>query len=175
MSVTDRASQVQKCTGCPRCLSWNHARDACKMPANSCNKDLGNGVKCKGDHSKLLCGSGNPYCAAVSVRRSCPVAIKRNESCPVAKYKRNESCPVATPRVGHVDKAAEAGEGDFSCVDESAETVYFLQDIPVNGCEETARTFLIKGSNRVFIRKEFGEDMNLKKKEVSFFHGDCHP
>ena len=56
MTVDVRASSVQKCKGCPRCLSWNHGRNECKMPANSCNKDLGNGTKCKGDHSKLLCG-----------------------------------------------------------------------------------------------------------------------
>merc|ERR1719318_2056561 len=124
MNISDRAAQVQKCTGCPRCLSWNHARDACKMPANSCNKDLGNGVRCKGDHSKLLCGSGNPYCAAVSVQHP----------------------------GGHVAVDTVVGEGDFSCVDESAEIVYFLQDIPVNGCKKTARTFWDKGSNRVFIR-----------------------
>ena len=66
MAIAARAAQVQKSKGCARCLSWNHARSLCKMQANNCNNDLGGGRKCTGDHSKLLCGSGNPYCAASS-------------------------------------------------------------------------------------------------------------
>ena len=58
--------------------------------------------------------------------------------------------------------------GDFANVDESADTVYFLQDIPVQGCQKTARTFWDRGSNRVFIRKQFAEAMKLKKKKVKF-------
>ena len=139
MAVAARAGQVQKSNGCPRCLSWNHARDACKMPANSCNKDLAGGVKCKGDHSKLLCGSGNPYCAAVSVQQ-------------------RETSPLGMDVDG----------GDFTSVDESVETVYFLQDIPLQGCEKNARTFWDRGSDRVFIRKQFAEAMKLKKKKVKF-------
>ena len=139
MTVAARASQVQKSNGCPRCLSWNHARAACKMPANSCNKDLAGGAKCKGDHSKLLCGSGNPYCAAVSAQQH---------------------------RVSPLGKDVDGG--DFANVDESADTVYFLQDIPVQGSHKTARTFWDRGSNRVFVRKQFAEAMKLKKKKVRF-------
>ena len=128
MTVVARAGQVQKTKGCPRCLSWNHTRDTCKMPANSCNNDLAGGVKCKGDHSKLLCGSGNPYCAAANVQ----------------------------------------GDDEFGKVENSAETVYFLQDIPVVNCEGTARTFWDDGSNRVFIRRGYAEKMKLRKKKVNF-------
>ena len=70
MTAAGRAGQVQKSKGCPICVSCNHGRDSCKMPANSCNKDLAGGVICKGDHSKLLCGSGNPYSAAANVHRN---------------------------------------------------------------------------------------------------------
>ena len=63
-NVVTRAKTVEKSKGCPRCLSWNHARDKCRMPENKCSKDLGGGNKCTGDHSKLLCGSGNAYCFA---------------------------------------------------------------------------------------------------------------
>ena len=128
MSVGERTVQVQKSKGCPRCLSWNHARDTCKMPANSCNKDLAGGVKCRGDHSKLLCGSGNPYCAAANVHSS----------------------------------------DGFEGVDNTVETVYFLQDIPVENCEGTARRFWDEGSNRVFIRRGYAEEMKLRKKKVRF-------
>ena len=67
MNVSSRARAVEKCKGCPRCTAWNHARDKCKMPPNSCNKDDSTGTKCKGDHSRLLCGSGNAYCFAAKV------------------------------------------------------------------------------------------------------------
>ena len=69
MNVSNRAKAVEKCKGCPRCTSWNHVRDKCKMAPNSCNKDDGSGAKCKGDHSRLLCGSGNAYCFAAKTRR----------------------------------------------------------------------------------------------------------
>ena len=36
------------------------------MPANNCGNDL-SGTKCTGDHSKLVCGSGNVYCATLGV------------------------------------------------------------------------------------------------------------
>ena len=128
LAVVARAGQVQKSKGCPRCLSWNHTRDACKMPANSCNNDLAGGVKCKGDHSRLLCGSGNPYCAAANVH----------------------------------------SDDEFGEAENAAETVYFLQDIPVTNCEGTARTFWDDGSNRVFIRKGYADEMKLQKKKVRY-------
>ena len=70
LSVAARGQQIQKSNGCPRCLSWNHGRDNCKMKKDNCNNDLPGGVKCKGDHSKLVCGSGVPYCAAALTRSS---------------------------------------------------------------------------------------------------------
>ena len=69
MNVSSRAKAVEKYKGCPRCTSWNHARDKCKMTPNNCGKDDGAGSKCKGDHSRLLCGSGNAYCFAAKARR----------------------------------------------------------------------------------------------------------
>ena len=69
-NVVTRAKTVEKSKGCPRCLSWNHARDKCRMPENKCSKDLGGGNKCTGDHSKLLCGSGNAYCFAAKAKQN---------------------------------------------------------------------------------------------------------
>ena len=78
MTASQRASAVERCQGCPRCLSWSHKRDQCRMPANSCGKDL-TGTRCTGDHSKLLCGSGNTYCAVVSVGKSVTTDMSENE------------------------------------------------------------------------------------------------
>ena len=62
MSITARAKTVEKYKRCPRCTSWNHTRDKCQMPGNSCGK-------CVGDHSRLLCGSGVPYCSAAKFNK----------------------------------------------------------------------------------------------------------
>ena len=139
MTVSGRAKVVEKCKGCPRCTSWNHTRDKCKMPANSCNKDDSAGVRCHGDHSRLLCGSGVPYCAAARFR-------KGNKS-------------RTTPNV--------AGEA-FKDVDENAETVPFFQDIPVEGGDVHARVFWDDGSTRVLIREKFAEELGLMKREVLY-------
>ena len=128
MAIVARAAQVQKSKGCARCLSWSHARNLCKMPANSCNNDLGGGTRCKGDHSKLLCGSGNPYCAASNA----------------------------------------SSDEEFGNADIQADTVYFMQDIPVANCKQPARVFWDDGSNRVFIREGYAEAMNLKRKKINY-------
>ena len=65
MSTSQRANAVEKAKGCPRCTSWGHTRTDCKMKPNSCGADVG-ATKCTGDHSKLLHGSGNVYCAVLS-------------------------------------------------------------------------------------------------------------
>ena len=65
MNIQQRAGAVESASGCPRCTCWNHQRKDCRMSPNSCREDMG-GSKCTGDHSKLLHGSGNVYCAALS-------------------------------------------------------------------------------------------------------------
>ena len=63
MNVQQRAAQVQRVAGCPRCTAWGHKRKDCTMKANSCGVDV-SGTKCVGDHSRLLHASGNVYCGA---------------------------------------------------------------------------------------------------------------
>ena len=69
---TERASVLEKNKSCPRCLSWMHGKDSkdCKAPKNSCNKDNGTGTSCQGDHSRMVCGSGNVYCATTSYSKA---------------------------------------------------------------------------------------------------------
>ena len=150
MSVSDKAKEVEKCKGCPRCTSWNHTRDKCKMPSNKCGKENSAGVKCKGDHSKVLCGSGNAYCYAVK------------------SFKSKGMSKSTLPNV-EVDKDIEAACADFG-VDENVETVLYFQDIEVEGPGRSAkaRTFWDRGSNRVLVRQEFGERLGLMKKRCIF-------
>ena len=152
LTVAARAKNVEKSQGCPRCLSWNHSRDKCKMPANNCGKEDSAGTKCRGDHSKLLCGSGNAYCFAI-------------------KSMRVEDNNAAESGLGR-DEHGQVGDvsvngADFGQVNESADTVFYLQDIPVEGYEQKVRTFWDEGSSRVhslrlwgFLRK--GSDILLK-------------
>ena len=145
MSVTARARAVEKCKGCPRCTSWNHTRDKCKMPSNSCNKDDSSGVKCQGDHSRLLCGSGVPYCAA-------------------AKFKPSRN---ARPAIDTTQNSVTSCEA-FEDVDQFAETIPYFQDIPLEGTDEEARVFWDDGSTRVLIREEFAEQLHLVRREVKY-------
>ena len=69
MNLQQKSEAVEKCNGCPRCTSWNHKRTDCKMKANSCGINSGSGA-CTGDHSKLLHGTTNVYCAALKVKIS---------------------------------------------------------------------------------------------------------
>ena len=63
MTIPQRAAAVERVQGCARCTAWGHQRKDCRMRPNSCGENAG-GSKCSGDHSKLLHGSGNVYCAA---------------------------------------------------------------------------------------------------------------
>ena len=65
MNIQQRSNAIEAAKGCPRCTCWRHQKQSCKMPANSCGEDIGGG-KCSGDHSKLLHGTTNVYCAAIS-------------------------------------------------------------------------------------------------------------
>ena len=60
MSVRDRAATLERLNSCPRCTSWNHKKVECKSPAK-CGLFI-NGKRCDGEHSSLVCGSGNAYC-----------------------------------------------------------------------------------------------------------------
>ena len=155
LTVAARAKNVEKTNGCPRCLSWNHSRDKCRMPANNCGKEDSAGTKCKGDHSKLLCGSGNAYCFAVKGMR-----VEGNNAAESGLGRDDQ-------HHGQVGGASVNG-ADFSHVDESADTVFYLQDIPVEGHDQKARTFWDEGSSRVLIREAFAEALGLAKKRIRY-------
>ena len=145
MNVVQRAKAIQDSQGCPRCTSWGHKRDDCRAKANNCGEDNG-GVKCVGDHSKLVHGSGNVYCAALRSR-----AVKSNA---VGK-KISQSAYV------------NGSNAQFDCINESEETLYYVQDVPVKGCA-SARLFWDRGSNRVLIREEYVRDNNLASLQVVY-------
>ena len=68
MNVHQRALAIQTAQGCPRCTSWRHTRTDCKAKSNSCGETVG-GIRCQSDHSKLVHGSNNVYCAAIRTKQ----------------------------------------------------------------------------------------------------------
>ena len=53
-------------------------------------------------------------------------------------------------------------------MNESADTVLYFQDIPIEGHDALARTFWDEGSSRVLIREEFDERLGLVKKKIKY-------
>ena len=66
MSVQERAATLQRLSACPKCTAWSHVRKDCSSQAKCCM--IINGVRCNGEHSSMVCGSGNAYCGAVRSR-----------------------------------------------------------------------------------------------------------
>ena len=56
----------------------------------------------------------------------------------------------------------------FSCVKESEETIFFLQDIPIRKSRVLARVMWDKGSNRVLVSEAYAKKCNLVSKEVTY-------
>ena len=145
MNVVQRAKAIQDVQGCPRCTSWGHKRDDCKAKPNSCGEDQ-SGVKCQGDHSRLVHGSGNVYCAAISSKST------------------NSRLSTKKP----IKKAClENSNQGFDCVNESEETIFYVQTVPVKGCA-SARLFWDRGSNRVLIREAYAKENKLASLQVVY-------
>ena len=142
MNVVQRAQSIQDAQGCPRCTSWGHKRDDCKSKPNSCGEDNA-GVKCTGDHSKLVHGSGNVYCAALHSQSYLP------------------------GKQTFQGALANCSDNRFKCVNEDADTLYYVQDVPVKG-SASARLFWDRGSNRVLIREGYAHENNLASLKVVY-------
>ena len=140
MNTQQRASAVEKAKGCPKCTGWGHQKQDCRMKPRECGVDMGSS-KCSGDHSKMLHGSGNIYCAAVGAGS----AVLRKSA------------------------QRSVSESDlFACVNEHEDTLYYLQDIPIKKSKANARVLWDRGSNRVLIRDDFAKELKLISKEVIY-------
>ena len=78
MSVRERAATLERLGSCPRCTSWNHTKAECRSPAK-CGL-LINGRKCEGEHSSMVCGSGNAYCGSVKPSPVCSYSSSSSDS-----------------------------------------------------------------------------------------------
>ena len=147
MNVQQRAQALQTAQGCPRCTSWGHKRSDCKAKPNSCGEMVG-GIKCQADHSKLVHGSGNIYCAALSTKH-CGVSTKADRV-----------------KVQHL-VTKQSSSSLFDSVNELEKALYYIQDIPVRNCA-SARVFWDRGSNRVLIREAYAVTNQLPSHKVVY-------
>ena len=137
---SERATILENQQSCPRCLSWTHSKGSkdCKAPKNSCFKDKGNGNKCRGDHSRMVCGSNNIYCAATKVAKNCLSTA-------------DQSC----------DHTAHDVEGEALML---LEDIKFKKGSKFSTC----RSFWDNGSNRILINNSFAKENKLRSTEVSY-------
>ena len=136
MSEKERAAVLEKHTSCSRCLSWIHAKESsdCKAPKSSCGFDKGGGSNCKGDHSRMVCGSGNAYYATANFSKSTPMQSTMSDS------------------------------SDSDTPDIHAETMMLLEDVKVkNGSVVTnGRTLWDGGSSCVLVRNAYAKKMKFR-------------
>ena len=141
-SEKDRATNLEKHKACPRCLSWMHGKDSkdCKAPKNNCFKDKDGGAKCNGDHSRMVCGSGNVYCASAKVSKSL------------------------------IHDTSTDSSSDSASPDIDVETLMLLEDIKVKSGDSYSecRNIWDSGSNRILINNDYAKEQNLRSHEVTY-------
>ena len=137
LSLRDKANTLERLGCCARCTSWSHKKSACTA-VTKCSKII-NGVRCDGEHSHLVCGSGNAYCGSASVSLS-------------------------SLSSGHASMDSE--DEDFP--DLTAETLLLFEDVKVHGSSKSAFTCWDKGSTRCLITHKFARSCGLPKQEIIF-------
>ena len=128
MSIRERADTLQRLSACPKCTSWNHIKSDCTSPAK-CGMVV-NGSKCNGEHSSLVCGSGNAYCGALrSVHLSYPCNLSSSDSedssssSSISMISRSASYSSVSSSLNSLDEAPDI----------HAQTLLLFQDVPVVG------------------------------------------
>ena len=134
LSLKDKADTLERLGCCAKCTSWSHKKTACPAIAK-CGRYT-NGVKCDGEHSHLVCGSGNAYCGAVR-----PMMLS-SSSFSSSEDSDSSSCSDAFP-------------------DLSAETLLMFQEVKVLGADKTGHLCWDKGSTRCLITHKYAEACGL--------------
>ena len=151
MSVRDRASTLEKLNCCPKCTSWNHRKADCKSPAK-CGIFI-SGQKCDGDHSSLVCGSGNAYCGSLRgfVVNSDSSSSSSSDASTVSSSMSSVSSSSESDSESTLDLS---GLGDAP-PDIYAETLLLFQDVNVQGASEPAYVCWDNGSTRCLVTHDF--------------------
>ena len=141
LSAKERASQLEKVSGCARCTAWSHNKIDCPAPSYQCGLDK-NGNKCQADHSRLVCGSGVAYCGSLQV------SVSSSESSP--------------------DSSTTTSESDSTFPDLDAETLLSFLDTKVTGVSGEQNTCYDNGSNRCLIQTKFAVENNFRSQKIKY-------
>ena len=154
LSVKDRASMLEKHKCCPICTSWNHNKVECKVNARCSN--VVSGQKCGGQHSSLVCGSGNAYCGAVR-----PWA-------PLLRSSLLTSALLSSSESSSDDSSDENSSSASNFPDLHAETLLMFQDVKIAGSKSQARVCWDKGSSRCLVTHRFAKSCNMRSDKVVY-------
>ena len=183
MSIRDRASTLQRLSACPKCTSWNHVRADCVSQAR-CGI-LINGSKCNGEHSSLVCGSGNAYCGALHLKVDLNSSDSESDSSTFSSYSSqslglnsiSSSSLASSDSVSSLScdslssssissKSSVNSSTDGLCPDIFAETLLLFQEVPVVGSLQDANVCWDNGSNRCIVTHSYAAKCNMRKHDA---------
>ena len=157
MNKRERASTLERLQCCPRCTSWNHKRADC-MATATCTIII-NGRKCDGEHSSLVCGSGNAYCGSI---RSYSVDPDDSDS----------SCSSTSSVVSSASSSTSSDNSRDSSVevfpDIHAETLLLFQDVQVQGASNPANLCWDMGSSRCLVTHEYAQECAMRGHSIVY-------
>ena len=138
MSIRDRAGALQRLSACPKCTSWNHKRADCISPFK-CGMII-SGNKCDGEHSSMVCGSGNAYCGSIRSVVLCSSGSSGSDSSD--SDSSSSSTTTLSSVSSQLSSSSSSSASDFAdsgddldglFPDIHAETLLIFQDVPVIG------------------------------------------
>ena len=130
LSLNDRAAALESHKVCAKCTSWNHQKTSCKSFRKCGN--MVNGVKCDGEHSTLVCGSGSAYCGSVRVS----TLSSSTESLSSISSATSSSGSNSLDSSSDSLSSSSSASSDGTFPDVNAETALLFQDVKVLGAGE---------------------------------------
>ena len=150
LGLKKRAETLERLGCCATCTSWNHKKADCQSLVK-CGRTV-NGVLCNGEHSSLVCGSGNAYCGAVR-----PFLSRSFISSPSldSSSSSDESLSVC-----------QTPDPDFP--DLTAETLLLFQEVIISGSNYSAMLCWDDGSTRCLVTHSFAKSCGMRSQKVAF-------
>ena len=161
LSLKDRAAALESHKACAKCTSWNHKKTSCKSFRKCGN--MVNGVKCDGEHSTLVCGSGSAYCG--SIRVSTLSSSSESLSSISSATSSSGSSSLDSSYESLSSSSSASSDGTFP--DVNAETGLLFQDVKVLGAGE-ARSCWDNGSTRALVTHKYAKEHALRSQPMVF-------
>ena len=162
--IQERANTLQRLSACPKCTSWNHVKNDCPSQAK-CGMIL-NGVRCNGDHSSMVCGSGNAYCGAVKSRLNSLCCIESSDSDSSLSSRPDVSSNYSVCSSSSISSSGGCSQVNSDFPDIHAETLLLFQDVPIVGAKRLSTTCWDNGSNRCLVTHSFARACNMRRHDI---------